>query len=164
MRYSPERKEAVLKKMMPPHNRSITQLAIEEGISEATLYNWRNEARSKGILMPDGDTGPEGWNARDKFSAVIESAPLNEQEAAEYCRRKGIYPHQLELWRKACEDANDWDKQANIKLKSEQRTNRQRIRSLEKELYRKEKALAETAALLVLQKKAQAIWGTEEDE
>ncbi len=50
--------------MMPPHNRSISQLAREEGISEATLYNWRNEARSKGILLPDGDTGPEGWNAQ----------------------------------------------------------------------------------------------------
>ncbi|TKB23700.1 hypothetical protein FCL47_21145 [Desulfopila sp. IMCC35006] len=47
MRYSPERKEAVLKKMMPPHNRSISQLASEEGISEATLYNWRNEPEQK---------------------------------------------------------------------------------------------------------------------
>lgn len=164
MRYSPERKEAVLKKMMPPHNHSISQLAIEEGISEATLFNWRNQARSKGILMPDGDAGPEGWNARDKFAAVLESSSLNKQETAEYCRRKGIYPHQLEQWRKACEDANDWDKQANIKLKSEQRTNRKRIRNLEKELHRKEKALAEAAALLVLQKKVQAIWGDPEDE
>ena len=64
MKYSPERKEAVLKKMMPPHNRSIQQLAKEEGISEATLYNWRNEARRKGILLPDGDTGPENSAGR----------------------------------------------------------------------------------------------------
>jgi transposase-like protein len=164
MRYSPERKEAVLRKMMPPHNRSISQLAIEEGISEATLYNWRNEARSKGILMPDADSGPEGWNARDKFAAVIESASLNEQETAEYCRRKGIYPHQIEQWRNACKAANDWDRQANTKLKSEQKSNRKRIQDLEKELKRKEKALAEAAALLVLQKKVQAIWGDPEDE
>jgi len=164
MRYSPERKEAVLKKMMPPHNRSVVHLAIEEGISEATLYNWRKEARSKGILMPDADTGPKGWSARDKFAAVIESASLNEQETAEYCRLKGIYPHQLDQWRKACEDANDWDRQANIKLKSEQKTNHKRIKGLEKELQRKEKALAEAAALLVLQKKVQAIWGDPEDE
>ena len=164
MRYSPERKEAVLKKMMPPHNQSIKQLAAEEGISEATLYNWRQEARSKGVLMPDGDAGTEGWNARDKFAAVMESASLNEQETAEYCRRKGLYPHQLEQWRKACEDANDWDRQANIKLKSERKTDRKRIKVLEKELHRKEKALAETAALLVLQKKVQAIWGDPEDE
>lgn len=164
MRYSPERKEAVLKKMMPPHNRSIKQLSEEEGISEATLFNWRKEARLKGILMPDADTGPEGWNASDKFAAVMESASLNEQETAEYCRRKGIFPHQLEQWRKACENANDWDRQANIKLKSEQKTNRKRIKDLEKELKRKEKALAEAAALLVLQKKVQAIWGDPEDE
>lgn len=164
MRYSPERKEAVLRKMMPPHNRSVTQLALEEGISEATLYNWRKQARSKGILMPDGDTGPEGWNARDKFAAVMESASLNEHEAAEYCRHKGIFPHQLEQWRKACEDANDWDKKANIKLKAEQKANRNRIKKLEKELHRKEKALAEAAALLMLQKKVQAIWGDPEDE
>jgi transposase-like protein len=164
MRYSPERKEAVLKKMMPPHNRTIKQLALEAGISEATLYNWRQEARSKGILMPDGDSGPTGWNDRDKFAAVVESASLNEQETAEYCRRKGIYPHQLEQWRKACEDANDWDKQANIKLKAERKTDQKRIKNLEKELQRKEKALAEAAALLVLQKKVQAIWGDPEDE
>lgn len=164
MRYSPERKEAVLKKMIPPHNRSIKQLAIEEGISEATLYNWRQEARAKGILLPDSDTGPEGWTARDKFAAVMESASLNEQETAEYCRRKGIYPHQLKQWRKACENANDWDRQANIKLKSEQKTNQKRIKVLEKELQRKEKALAEAAALLVLQKKVQAIWEESEDE
>jgi transposase-like protein len=164
MRYPQERKEAVLKKMMPPHNRTITQLSLEEGISEATLYNWRQEARSKGILMPDGDSGPEGWNARDKFAAVLESASLNEQETAEYCRRKGIYPHQLEQWRKACEDANDWDRQANIKLKAEHKSHRKRIKDLEKELQRKEKALAEAAAQLVLQKKVQAIWGDPEDE
>lgn len=164
MRYSPERKEAVLKKMMPPHNRSISQLAAEEGISEVTLYKWRQQARAKGILMPDADSGPQGWNARDKFAAVLESAAMNQQETAEYCRRKGIFLAQLEQWRKACEDANDWDRQANIRLKSEQKESHKRIKDLEKELTRKEKALAEAAALLVLQKKLQAIWGESEDE
>jgi len=164
MKYSLERKEAVLKKMMPPHNRSIRQIAGEEGISEGTLYNWRNEARTKGILLPDSDTGPEGWNALDKFAAVIETASLNEEESAEYCRRKGIYPHQLSVWRNACEAANDWDKQASIKLRSDQKTNRKRIKDLERELQRKEKALAEAAALLVLQKKVQAIWEDPEDD
>jgi len=164
MRYSPERKEAVLCKMMPPHNRTIRQLSEDEGISEATLYNWRQAARDKGILLPDGDIGPEGWNARDKFAAVIESATQNEQELAEYCRQKGIYPQQVKQWRKACEDANDWDRQANNKLKTEQKLSRKRIRNLEKDLRRKEKALAEAAALLILQKKVEAIWTDAEDE
>jgi transposase-like protein len=164
MRYSPERKESVLRKMMPPHNRSIKQLAQEEGISEATLFNWRKQAREKGLLLPDGDSGPEGWSARDKFAAVLEAATFNETDLAEYCRKKGIYPEQLLQWRKACEMANDWDRESSRRLKSEKKADRQRIHQLERELRRKEKALAETAALLVLRKKAQAIWGDPEDE
>ena len=164
MRYSPERKEAVLRKMMPPHNRSIKQLAQEEGISEATLFAWRKQARDRGLLLPDSDSGPEEWSARDKFAAVLETATFNETELAEYCRGKGIYPEQLSHWRKACELANDWDRESNRRLKTEKKADRQRIRKLEQELRRKEKALAEAAALLVLQKKAQAIWGDPEDE
>ena len=164
MRYSKKRKEAVLKKMMAPHNRTIKEPATEEGISEATLYNWRNKARQKGLLLPDSGSGPNGWEARDKFAAVIESASLNEQETAEYCRRKGLFPEQLAQWRSACEAANDWDRQANKTLKTEQKTSQKRIKELERELQRKEKALAETAALLVLRKKVQAIWGDSEDE
>ena len=53
MGYSLERKEAVLKKMLPPNNQSIAVLAKEEGISDATLYNWRQQARNEGRLMPD---------------------------------------------------------------------------------------------------------------
>jgi len=84
MRYSKERKEAVLRKMMPPQNRSIVALAKEEGIAEVTLYNWRREARNRGLLLPDGDVGSEGWSARDKFNAVIETAALNEAKLSEY--------------------------------------------------------------------------------
>lgn len=164
MRYSRERKEAVLRKMMPPHNRSVKQMAIEERICEATLYKWRQEARDRGALLPDGDTTPEGWTARDKFAAVIESASLNEAELAEYCRKKGIFPEQLSQWRIACERANDWDRERNRQLKKEQKQDRKRIQALERELRRKEKALAEAAALIVLRKKVEAIWGDPEDE
>jgi len=164
MRYSPERKETVLRKMMAPHNRSIKKLSQEEGISEATLFNWRKEARERGLLLPDGDSGPEGWSARDKFAAVLETAAFNETDLSEYCRKRGIYPEQLLQWRRACESANDWDRENNLRLKTEKKADRQRIRQLEQELRRKEKALAEVAALLVLQKKAQAIWGDPEDE
>jgi len=164
MRYPSERKEAVLRKMMPPHNRSIRKLSQEEGISEATLFSWRKEAREKGLLLPDGAVGPEDWSARDKFAAVLETAAFNEAELAEYCRKRGLYPAQLIQWRRACESANDWDRDNSRRINTEKKADRQRIRQLERELRRKEKALAEAAALLVLQKKAQAIWGDPEDE
>lgn len=162
--YPEERKEAVLKKMLPPRNKTIKELAQEEGISEPTLYNWRKEARAQGRLMPDGDQSPAGWNAADKFAAVVETAALNEAELAAYCRERGLYPEQVRQWREACELANDWDRQQTQQLNAARKADQQRLKALERELRKKEKALAETAALLVRSKKAEAIWGTGEDE
>ena len=71
MGYSPERKAAVLKRMLPPNNLPVRRLSQDEGISEATLHKWRAQARSKGQLLPDADAGPEGWTSRDKFAAVL---------------------------------------------------------------------------------------------
>lgn len=163
MRYPKERKEAILKKMLPPNNKTIKALAEEEGISQATLYSWRNAARAKGRLMPDGDTSLAGWNAADKFAAVLETAALNEAELSAYCRERGLYPEQLRQWRTACEQANDWDKTQNQRLKEARKADPKRLTELERELQRKEKALAEAAALLVLRKKAEAIWGDTKD-
>ena len=73
MSYPRERKEAILKKMLPPNNKTIKELAKEEGISEAALYSWRKAARAEGRLLPDGDTTPAGWGAADKFAAVLGS-------------------------------------------------------------------------------------------
>jgi transposase-like protein len=163
MTYSRERKEAVLKKMMPPHHRPIPQLAEEEGISVATLYLWRTQARAHGQLLPDGATGPEGWRACEKFAAVVETAGLNEAERAEYCRKRGLYPDQLQAWRTACEQATEGEAARSRTIRDLTQADKRRIKELERELARKEKALAETAALLTLRKKAQAIWGDGED-
>lgn len=164
MGYPKERKEAVLKKMLPPQNKSIPEIAKEEGISEGTLYNWRKAARAEGRLMPDGDSTPQGWCAADKFAAVVETASLNEAELSAYCRKRGLYPEQVKEWRLACEQANDWDQAQSQHLRATRKADGKRIKELERELQRKDKALAETAALLVLRKKAQAIWGEGEDE
>jgi transposase-like protein len=164
MRYAKERKEAVLRKMLPPHNRSVVELAEEEGISAATLYLWRKQARAEGRLLPDGDSAPEGWSSADKFAAVLETAALNEAEFAEYCRKRGLYPEQVKRWRLACEQANARDHEQGRRLKAARQEDQQRLRELERELKRKEKALAEAAALLVLRKKAAAIWGEDEVE
>ena len=159
MRYSTERKEAVLKKMLPPHNRPIRDLAREEGISVATLYSWRKAARASGRLLPDGDQSPDGWTAADKFAAVVETAALNEADLSAWCRERGLYPGQVRRWRRACEEANDWDRAQNDRLRAARKADQQRLKSLERELKKKNKALAEAAALLVLSKKAEAIWG-----
>ena len=145
--------------MLPPSNRSIAQITREEGISEATLYNWRQSARAQGCLLPDSDTHASGYSAAEKFAAVLESAALNEAELSAYCRQRGLYPEQIAQWRETCEQANDWGRAQMHKLKASRHEDEGRIKRLERELRQKEKALAETAALLVLSKKAEAIWG-----
>ena len=103
-----------------------------------------------------------GVSSEEKFAVVIESATLNEVELSEYCRRKGLYPEQIIAWRKTCMQAN-----ASVAVKVDQtqvRAQAKQLKQLAAELRRKDKALAETAALLVLQKKVQAIWGEPEGE
>jgi hypothetical protein len=163
MSYPKERKESVLKKMLPPQNHSIPEVARAEGISEATLYSWRKAARAAGRFMPNDGHTPAGWTSVDKFAAVVETAALNELELAAYSRQRGLYPAQLQGWRQACEQANDWDRSQARRLQETRKADQHQIKQLARELRQKEKALAETAALLVLRKKAQAIWGEVED-
>ena len=134
MKYSPERREAILRKLLPPNNRPVAVVAEEEGISDATLYNWRNEARKNGQLLPDHGSDPEGWSSRDKFNAVLETAALSESELSEYCRKRGVYPEQIHRWRQSCETANDRDekveKRSHDAIKYEQKRTRQLVSRL----------------------------------
>ena len=139
MAYSPERKAAVLERMLPPNNAPLRQLSQEEGISEGTLHKWRAEARGKGHLLPDADAGPEGWTSRDKFAAVLETAAMNEADLAAYCRKRGLFPEQIKAWRAACEQANDWDRTSMAKMSHATKEERKRIKDLERELSRKER-------------------------
>ena len=152
-------KQAVLAKLVPPHQRTVKDVPAEEGISPATLYHWHQQARLTGGLFPDDGADPEGWTARDKFTAVMETAALNESEHAEYCRKRGFYPQQITAWRRACESVTDWARARGQQQAGVDRKVRREVRSLKRELQCKEKALAETAALLTLSKKARAIWG-----
>lgn len=163
-KYPDERRAAALAKLMPPNSRTVSEVAAEEGVSAATIYNWRKQARDRGQCLPDAQAdGPEGWTAKDKFAAVLETAAMNEHERAEYCRRRGLYPEQIDAWRISCEQANDWSAREEQRRAQDARQSKQQIKALELELRRKNAALAETAALLTLSKKARAIWGEDED-
>jgi transposase len=162
--YSPERKEVVIQKMMPPNNMSIAALSSECGITQSTLYNWRKHAKNRGLAVPGDGKNAEEWSSSNKFAVVIETAALNGAELAEYCRKKGLLAEQIELWKQACMGANANVAEQEKVHKGQSKKDRKRIKQLEVELRRKERALAETAALLVLRKKANAIWGEDEDE
>lgn len=114
--------------------------------------------------MPADPSNPENWSGENKLAVVIETAALNEEELAEYCRRKGLFVEQVVRWREAAVAGAETLRPLSAAERRELQHERKKSRKLEKELKRKEKALAEAAALLVLQKKAQAIWGDGEDD
>ena len=164
MQYSNELREAVLRRLLPPQNESVSKVAAEEGSSEQTLRNWLNKAKEEGTSADDFDVPADKWSTQDKFMIVVETARMNETDLAEYARKKGLYVDQIKSWRDACMNANGGVAKEAARLNREFKASERENRKLEKELARKEKALAETAALLVLRKKADAIWGDPEGE
>ena len=145
----------------------MAQISTELGIHVVTLYNWRKAWRLQGEVVPASEKDPEGWGATDKFTVVLETAGLNATELSAYCRERGLYPEQVERWRQASQDANE---KPVLTLKEQKELERLRaqdqkeIKRLKQELRRKEKALAEAAALLIASKKIQAFWGEDGDD
>lgn len=163
-KYSNAFKEQAVQKMMPPNAQSIAQIHRETGVSKVTLYNWRNQYKNEGRAVPADPSNPENWSAQDKLAIVIETASLNVQALAEYCREKGLYVEQINRWKDLALGGYEAPGCLSADERRELKQTKKQKRRIEKELKRKEKALAETAALLVLSKKCNAIWGEAEED
>ncbi len=156
--YSPELKAKLIAKMLPPQSVPVLTLARETQIPKDTLYSWRSralKARQGTQEHPSG--GHAERSSGEKFAIVLETASLNDAQLSAYCRRQGLYVHEILAWRTACEQANAAGSAPVDRTKA--RADQQRLKALEQELARKEKALAEAAALLVLQKKVRHLLG-----
>jgi len=162
--YSAERKAAILKKLLPPHNMSVAEVSESEGVSDSTLYNWRLQAKERGMPVPGSGKTSDSWSAEAKFAVVVETASMNASQLSEYCRAKGLYPEQISEWKHACIQGQLSDAQRRKQEKEQAKKDKKRIKHLEKDLNRKDKALAEAAALLVLRKKFDALWEGKEDD
>jgi hypothetical protein len=158
--YSKKLKESVFKRLAPPNAEKVPDLAKELNIPKNTLYTWRSK-----ILKKSSATSKKAskWRSKDKFQAVLETASLSELEISKYCREKGVHFEELKSWVKQCQNANGTKLEDPKELKDNLKNEKQKNKELQKELRYKEKALAETAALLTLRKKANAIWGDPEE-
>ncbi len=164
--YSENFKRKMVQRMSGPHARSATSLARETGVAQATLSRWLIRAGTIGGMSKDDerdapkpDLMRKERSPEEKMRLVLEASRLSETELGAFLRREGLHADDVDEWRDAMI--------AGLKPPPSKHARSQevrRVRQLEKELRRKDKALAETAALLVLQKKVQAIWGDEDDD
>ena len=163
-RYTKEFKDSILKRISQPSNETVASVSEETSVPKATIYQWIKNNNKSQKSNPVNLRSKANWTSEDKFHIVLETAALSESELAEYCRRKGIYVEEITSWKLQCLSANTVVNENPAKLKDSLKEEQKRNKELQKELRRKEKALAETAALLVLRKKTHAIWGDDEEE
>lgn len=154
-RYGQKFKERVVARLLPPESAPVEEVSNKVGISVTTLERWR----AASLARPDAERSRE-WSPAARLEAVIATAAMNEAARSAWCREHGVYPTELETWKQdAIGGLGEPRETESVALKQERRRNKE----LERELHRKDKALAETAALLVLTKKLQAIFHDGED-
>jgi transposase len=158
MSYPLQFKENVVKMVLTGTD-SQAQIAKDMGVPASTMRYWLEKVKNTGdTIMAKHEKRPQDWSSKEKLDALLESAKLTDEQLGAWCRQKGIHTHHLEKWKKEFSKDQSRNKNNNVRqLKKE-------VKDLQKELNRKDKALAETTALLVLKKKVDAIWGDNRDD
>lgn len=162
-RHSIEFKEQALLKARQRGSRTLNAVAEELNMSAGTLKRWVTEpdAMTPANTLPGVvlDGSANAWTAAQRLQALQESFALSGTALHAWCRERGVFEHQLTQWRQAFSSPAGGDaREAKLALRDLQTKHEQ----LQRELRRKERALAEAAALLVLQKKFQALLGDED--
>jgi len=174
MQYPDMFKQAMIQKMSGPDPISATALSKQVDVPQSTLSKWlrmagvgpsygypNNAHEYTKMAKIKNAKRPNDWSAEDKLKVILEAASLDDEQLGAFLRQKGLHQTHLDQWRSQMLEGLQNGSSKKISRRKNDET--KRIRSLEKELKRKDKALAETAALLVLKKKVQEIWGDEDD-
>jgi len=153
-RYPDFVKKSICKQIL--EGSSIAYLAKINNIPYSTISTWKSKLLSRGDNMKQKKFSPE-----EKLEMLFATSSMSEAEISEFCRNRGIYPHMLKTWKKEClkgiaSNRRSFDKEKKALVAE--------VKSLKKEIRRKDKALAEATALLILKKKVQELWGETEDE
>ena len=155
-RYGQLFKDKAVAKLLPPQSEALDVVARDLGVGAGTLERWRDQAQA---LPARG----RAWTAGARLEAVVTTAAMDEASKSAWCRGHSAFPADVDKWRASCAAALADPEEARASPQST-RSDRRRIKELERELLRKDRALAETAALLVLSKKVQAIFNKREAE
>lgn len=156
-------KRSMVARLLMPGGPTAHRLGLEVGIARSTLCEWVRQYGNPGTMNEPKERTPRSWSAREKFRSVVETAKMDEQALGAYLRTNGLHAADLEKWRAELE--------AELEPKRERHENRAKWIALQKEnkvlkreIRRKDKALAEASALLILKKKAEILFGEIADD
>lgn len=155
-RYGQAFKDRAVARLLPPESAALDVVAKDVGIAAGTLDRWLKDTQSR-------PARGRSWTAAARLEAVIATAAMNEAEKSAWCRKHGTYVTELDQWRGSAITALATPEEIRASPQAT-RADRKRIKDLERDLLRKDRALAETAALLVLSKKVAAIFSKGEVE
>jgi len=159
---SEEFKKAAVQKFQNRGSRQVGAVARELGVTPWSLYQW-SKRYATSAKMKKPDRRPQDWSAAEKLKAVVEFEGLAPDKRGEYLRREGLHSEHLEAWKKSMQAGLDPGPRSQSE-RAELSELKAENKELKRDLHRKDRALAETTALLVLKKKADLIWGTGENE
>ena len=157
--------QSVEKALSRRADQTLKNIADDLGVGQSTLQRWIRLAKDNQLEKPESpmskEKSPRDWNKAQRLEAIMHCHSMNDEQISSYCRENGIYPHHLKEWKTEFLSDNQGSEPVS---RREQKKLKQENKRLQKELNRKDRALSETAALLVLSKKCQAIWGEKEDD
>lgn len=158
----------MVKRMLGPPEVTATALAREVGVPQPTLSSWLREARRVATVTAPEDkkqakqSGPKKWTVEEKLRVLAAAHGLRGEELGALLRREGLHEAELRQWQQSAAGALSSAEAApsgplTVGQRRRLAAAEKRVKELERELRRKEKALAESAAMLFLEKKLQAI-------
>lgn len=168
-KFSQSFKKQAVEKALNRQDNTLKEVADSLGVGLSSLSRWILHAKNQEfetsslneVKTMNKDKRPQDWSIEERLNMVISCGALSEDALSEYCRAQGIYAHHVQQW-KLDFSSGEHSKDKTVP-RSELKALKHENKVLKKELNRKDKALAETAALLVLQKKVSEIWGNDED-
>lgn len=158
-RFSKDYKDAIRIKFLNRGNKTITEICEEEGLNLGTASKWIQKPAITSEMKKQKSSNK--WSPEQKLKALMETSSLSEPELGVYLRKEGLFSNQLVEWKSEfLSSMINPRKQKNPKKDDRDK----KIKVLEREILRKDRALAEAAALLILQKKAQLLWGIKDED
>ncbi len=153
-------KQAIINKALNRGTKTIVEIALANNVASATLRRWLHESKS---AMKNSSKNVNGLiSSGERYRHLKETFGQDDDIIGAYCRKHGLYPHQLAQWETEFMTSPPplTKQQPNVEIKALQTE----VKALKKTIMRKDKVLAETMALLILKKKAIQIWGENEDD